>query len=147
MHSWVTDIRELVRNSGNFRQVMYTGSYSQLTIMNIGPEEDAGKEVHKDTDQFICIESGRAHLTLGHSKDEVDETHELEEGWAAFIPAGAWHNIINTGTEELKLFSLYSPVLHPRDIVHATKEEDLRAQREKDRMVTMGMAGADGFGA
>ncbi|GIU88628.1 MAG: hypothetical protein KatS3mg009_3143 [Acidimicrobiia bacterium] len=74
-------------------------------------------------DQFIRIESGRGRLELGAQEDRVDEKHEVEDDWAIIIPAGTWHNVVNTGDEDLKLYSLYSPPEHPDGTVHATKAD------------------------
>jgi mannose-6-phosphate isomerase-like protein (cupin superfamily) len=78
---------------------------------------------HPDLDQFIRVESGRGRLDLGTGQDRVDEKHDVEDDWAMIIPAGTWHNVVNTGDDDLKLYSLYSPPEHPDGTVHVTKAE------------------------
>ncbi|MBX6168115.1 MAG: cupin domain-containing protein [Thermobispora bispora] len=91
--------------------------------MSLRPGEEIGLEVHEHTDQFIRVEKGKARLTFGKSRETVDETHELDEDWAAVIPAGTWHNVVNIGDGELKLYSLYAPPEHPDGTVHVTKAD------------------------
>ena len=123
MLGWAADIeRETIENN-TFRTVLFTGEHAQLTVMSIPPGEDIGLELHDDVDQFIRIEEGRGRLELGTAEDSVDETHDLEDDWAAIIPAGLWHNVINTGDDDLKLYSLYTPPEHPDGTVHLTKAE------------------------
>ena len=48
------------------------------------------------------------------------------------IPAGIWHNVVNSGDGELKLYSLYSlysPPEHPDGTVYRTKAEAKEAER------------------
>jgi mannose-6-phosphate isomerase-like protein (cupin superfamily) len=91
--------------------------------MRLGPGEDIGWESHPQLDQFLRIESGRARIDLGRRGDDVDEQHELSDDWALIVPAGVWHNVTNTGQDELRLYSLYSPPEHPDATVHRTKAE------------------------
>ncbi|MGH3024161.1 MAG: hypothetical protein ACRDNI_10940 [Gaiellaceae bacterium] len=72
--------------------------------------------------------SERRPVELGPSEDEIAETHEVEDDWAIVVPAGVWHNVVNTGSGELKLYSLYSPPEHPDGTVHRTKEDAERAE-------------------
>ena len=95
----------------------------------VGPGEDIGREAHDHNDQFIRIEQGSARVELGAAEDRVDETYEVGDDWAAIIPAGVWHNVVNTGDGELKLYSLYSPPEHPDGTVHRTKAEAEEAER------------------
>jgi mannose-6-phosphate isomerase-like protein (cupin superfamily) len=97
--------------------------------MRLGPGEDIGREAHDHNDQFIRIEQGWARVELGGAEDRIDETHEVGDDWAAIIPAGVWHNVVNTGDGELKLYSLYSPPEHPDGTVHRTKAEAEAAER------------------
>lgn len=123
MLGWVGDIEALTLGNTNFRTVVFTGTHTQLTLMRIRPGEDIGWERHPHLDQFIRIESGRGRLELGAQEDRVDEKHEVEDDWAIIIPAGTWHNVVNTGDEDLKLYSLYSPPEHPDGTVHVTKAD------------------------
>jgi mannose-6-phosphate isomerase-like protein (cupin superfamily) len=123
MLGWIADIEQATLENENFRTVVWTGEHSQLTVMRIAPGEDIGKEVHPDHDQFIRIEAGQGRAELGPSEDVVEETHDVGDDWAIVIPAGIWHNVVNTGESDLKLYSLYSPPEHPPDTVHRTKAE------------------------
>jgi mannose-6-phosphate isomerase-like protein (cupin superfamily) len=123
MLGWVADIERATLENENFRTVVWTGEHSQLTVMRIPPGEDIGKEVHPDHDQFIRIEAGQGRAELGPSEDVVEETHDVADDWAIVIPAGIWHNVVNTGESDLKVYSLYSPPEHPPDTVHRTKAE------------------------
>ena len=106
---------------------MYTGSHTQLTLMRLQPGEDIGWETHGDLDQFLRLEQGQGRLDLGRSEERVDESHEVVADRAFIIPAGMWHNVVNTGEGDLKLYSLYSPPDHPEGTVHATKAEAVAA--------------------
>lgn len=147
MHGWAINIEELASTNTNYREVLYTGEYSQLTIMSVAPGDEVGTELHRNIDQFVHVESGIGRLTLGPKKNDVEETHDLEKGWAGFIPAGAWHNIVNTGTEDLRFYTVHCPALYPREVVYETRAEAEAAEREISREITLGIAGAEGFGA
>lgn len=147
MQGWAIDIEGLASTNTNFREVLYTGEYSQLTIMSLAPGDDVGVERHRNIDQFVHVESGRGRLTLGPKRDHLEESHDLAKGWGAFIPAGAWHNIVNTGADDLRLYTVHSPALYAREVVYETKAEAIAAEEEMNREITMGLAGADGFGA
>jgi mannose-6-phosphate isomerase-like protein (cupin superfamily) len=127
---WSADIERATLDNETFRTVLFTGAHTQLTVMHLQVGEEIGLEAHDEIDQFIRIESGRARVTMGRSRDVVDETHELEDDWAVIIPAGVWHNVVNTGDEPLKLYSLYSPPEHPDGTVHATKADADAAEAE-----------------
>ncbi|HUP76718.1 MAG TPA: cupin domain-containing protein [Acidimicrobiales bacterium] len=121
--AWVDDIERVTLDNGNFRAVIYTGEHTQLTVMRLGPGEEIGWEVHPHLDQFLRIEQGDARLDLGRDEAEVDEQHELSDDWAIIVPAGVWHNVISTGSTDVKLYSLYSPPEHPAGTIHRTKAE------------------------
>ena len=120
---YVDDIEQATLDNEHFRQVLFTGSQLQLTVMTIPPGGEVGLEMHEGLDQFIRVESGSAEVTLGRTKDSRDETHQVSDDWAAIIPGGTWHNVVNTGDEPLKLYSLYSPPEHPDGTVHETKAD------------------------
>jgi mannose-6-phosphate isomerase-like protein (cupin superfamily) len=103
--------------------MVFTGEHAQLTVMRLGPGEDIGREAHPATDQFIRIEQGSARIEFGSAEGRIDATYDVEDDWAIVIPAGIWHNVVNTGTEELKLYSIYSPPEHPPGTIHRTKAE------------------------
>jgi len=123
MIGWVGDIEQRTIENTTFRTVLFTGEHSQLTVMRIAAGEDIGREIHPDHDQFLRIEQGSARVELGASEDSVDETHDVEDDWAFVVPAGVWHNVVNTGSDDLKLYSLYSPAEHPDGTVHQTKAD------------------------
>jgi mannose-6-phosphate isomerase-like protein (cupin superfamily) len=120
---WIGNIEDETKANDTFRTVVFTGEHTQLTVMRLGPGEDIGREVHPNLDQFIRIEEGQARVELGSSEDRVDEQHDVEDDWAAIVPAGVWHNVVNTGPGDVKLYSLYSPPEHPDGTVHRTKAE------------------------
>ncbi len=123
MLGWLTDIEKLTLENGDFRRVVYTGDHTQLTVMRLAPGEDIGWESHGHLDQFLRVEQGQARVDFGRSEDSVDESHEVSDDWAVIVPAGAWHNVVNTGQEDVKLYSLYSPPEHADGTVHVTKAE------------------------
>jgi mannose-6-phosphate isomerase-like protein (cupin superfamily) len=129
MLGWVGDIEQATLDNTTFRTVLFTGEREQLTVMRLQPGEDIGREVHDDHDQFLRIEEGRARVELGRGADEADETHEVEDDWAIIVPAGVWHNVINMGDADVKLYSLYAPPEHPPDTVHHTKAGADAAER------------------
>ena len=120
---WVHDIEKLTIENTTFRTILFTGEYSQLTVMAIQPGSEIGNEVHEDRDQFLRIEAGTAKVQLSTNADTVEEEYDAEDDWAIIIPAGTWHNIINSGDEVLKLYSVYSPAEHSDGTVHETKAE------------------------
>jgi mannose-6-phosphate isomerase-like protein (cupin superfamily) len=129
MLGWVGDIERTALENATFRTVMFTGEHSQLTVMRLRPGEDIGREVHAGTDQFIRVEQGKARVEFGTAEDRVDATYEVEADWAIVIPAGVWHNVINTGTGDLRLYSLHAPPEHPPGTIHGTKDEAAAGER------------------
>ena len=129
MLGWVGDIERTTLENRTFRTVMFTGEHVQLTVMRLRPGEDIGREAHAGTDQFIRVEQGHARVEFGTAEDRVDATYEVEEDWAIVIPAGVWHNVINTGTGDLRLYSLYAPPEHPPGTIHRTPDEAGAGQR------------------
>lgn len=117
---YVVNIEELTLANENFRTAAWTGSNLQMTLMTIQPGEDIGLEVHEDHDQFLRIEQGSARVEMGPTETEL-ETWTAEDDFAIFVPAGSWHNIINTGEAPLKLYSIYAPAEHAHGTIHETK--------------------------
>ena len=128
MLGWVGDIERETLDNTTFRTVVFTGEHTQLTVMSIPTGEDIGREVHHDRDQFLRIEQGTARVELSTSEDGTDETHEVEADSAVIVPAGIWHNVVNTGDGELKVYSLYSPPEHAEGTVHRTKADAIAAE-------------------
>ena len=102
----------------------------QMTLMSIEPGGEIGLERHDDIDQFIRVEAGKGIILMGDSEDNLDFQEALEDDFAAFIPAGKWHNVINTGEEPLKLYSIYAPAEHPFGTIHNTYEEAMEAEHD-----------------
>lgn len=126
---YVVNIEELTLQNENFRTAGWTGVCMQMTLMTIQPGDDIGLEVHDDHDQFLRIEQGTARVEMGPTESDL-ETWSAEDDFAIFVPAGVWHNVVNTGSEPLKLYSIYAPAEHPHGTVHATKAEADAAEAE-----------------
>lgn len=120
---FVVDIEEATKQNNNFRTVLWTGKHLQLTLMSINPGEDIGLENHPNVDQFIRIEEGQGIVKMGDMKNMLDFQANVRDDFAIIIPAGKWHNIINTGNKPLKLYSIYAPPQHPFGTIHKTKED------------------------
>jgi|SRR5690606_2111699 len=114
---FVGDIEKLTEKNEDFRRVLYTGKHLQLVLMSIPPGGEIGEEVHEEIDQFIRVEEGEGEIVIDGNRTRI------EGDWAALIPAGARHNVINTGKKPLKLYTLYGPPEHKEGTVHRTKEE------------------------
>jgi mannose-6-phosphate isomerase-like protein (cupin superfamily) len=123
MTGWVGNVEAATIENTNFRTVLFTGANIQLTVMRLGPGEEIGVEMHDHLDQFLRIEQGSGRVTFGPSAEQVDEEHEVGDDWAIVVPGGVWHNVINTGPEELKLYSLYAPPEHPPATAPRTNAE------------------------
>lgn len=121
---YVTDIELATKQNTNFRTALWTGKYLQLTLMSIRPKEDIGLEIHYDHDQFIRIEEGQGIVLMGNSKSCLDYKRRFYDDYVIFIPAGKWHNLINTGRIPLKLYSIYAPPEHPHGTIHKRKEDE-----------------------
>ncbi len=120
---FVVNIEKATKQNNNFRIALWTGDHLQVTLMSINPGEDIGLEVHPDVDQFLRIEEGKGTVKMGDSKDNLDFQKEVYDDFAVMVPAGKWHNIVNTGDKPLKLYSIYAPPEHPRGTVHKTKAD------------------------
>lgn len=131
MKGFNSNIEKDTLENENFRKVLYTGKHSQLVLMCLQPGEDIGMEVHDDTDQFFRFEQGVGKCVI----DGV--SHEVKDGSAVIVPAGAEHNIINTSdSETLKLYTIYSPAHHKDKIICSTKEESAYNHPEFDGVTT-----------
>lgn len=129
MKGYISNIEKETLLNSNFRKVLYTAKNSQLVLMSILPGEEIGEETHH-LDQFIRIEQGKGKAVM----DGVE--HEIEDGSAIIVPAGMKHNVINTGDEVLKLYSIYSPAEHKDGTVHVTKAEALANEEHFDGKTT-----------
>ncbi len=119
MSGYIVDIEEKTKQNEYFREVLFTAPHSQLVVMSLKPKEEIGEEVHT-VDQFLRIEAGAGKAVLD------GEEFVIKEGSAIVVPAGVRHNFINTSdTEDLKLYTLYSPSEHRDKTIHKTKDEAL----------------------
>ena len=118
MKGFVDDIEKLTVENDNFRKVIYTGKHMQLVLMTLQPGEEIGAEVHDGHDQFFRIEEGSGQVIIDGNK------YEVEDDDAVIVPAGARHNVINTGEEPLRLYTIYGPPEHRDGVIHATKSDE-----------------------
>lgn len=118
MRGFAVDIEDITHNNTDYRRVLYTARDMQLVIMSLKPGEEIGNEVHT-LDQFIRIEDGEAKVILNNGETE----YLLKEDWIVIIPAGTYHNVINTSDEDLKLYTIYAPPEHQKDTIQHTKAE------------------------
>ena len=116
MKGFVKDIENLTVKNNEFRQVLYTATHCQLVVMALNLKEEIGEEVHK-LDQFFRVEEGSGEAVLDGVRTPI------RAGFAVVVPAGAKHNIINTGSVPLKLYTLYAPPNHRDGIVHHTRAD------------------------
>lgn len=120
---YVLDIEEVTEDNTNFRDTLWTGKFLQMTVMSIPVGGEVGAEVHDDHDQFIRLEEGKARVMIGDDKDNLDVDEVIKDDWAAFIPAGKWHNIVTEGDKPCKFYSIYAAPDHKPGTIHATKED------------------------
>lgn len=119
MNPFVGNIEELTETNVNFRKVLFTGKFTQLVVMSLKGGEEIGREVHDDVDQFFRIEEGEAEFIFND-----EERYQVKADDAVIVPAGTIHNVVNRSkTDDLKLYTLYSPPNHPDGTLHATKAE------------------------
>lgn len=123
MKGFVNNIEKIAEDNQNFRQVLYTGQNCQLVVMSLNPGEEIGMEVHQ-LDQFLRVESGSGQAIL----DEV--VHEITSGFGIVVPAGANHNLVNTGTAPMKIYTVYSPPNHLDGTIHTTKTDAVNDDEE-----------------
>lgn len=118
MKGFVENIEKLTVENDNFRKVLYTGKHMQLVLMTLQVGEEIGSEVHEGHDQFFRIEEGKGRVMID------DNSYDIEDDDAIIVPAGARHNVINTGSEPLRLYTLYGPPEHREGVLHATKADE-----------------------
>ena len=118
MKGFCSNIEKDTLGNDNFRKVIYTGKHSQLVLMTLKPNEEIGMEVHEDNDQFFRFEKGIGKVIIDGNE------YKVSDGFAVIVPAGAEHNVINTSdSENLSLYTIYSPAHHVDGVVRATKAE------------------------
>lgn len=131
MKGFRANIEKETLENNNFRKVLYTSKHSQLVLMSLKPNEDIGMEIHADNDQFFRFEKGQGKCIIDGNE------YEVGDGVSIVVPAGAEHNVINTSsTDDLKLYTIYSPAHHKDGIVRATKEEAMANEAEFDGVTT-----------
>jgi mannose-6-phosphate isomerase-like protein (cupin superfamily) len=126
------NINEATKENDTFRTALWTGTHLQVTLMSIDVNDDIGLEIHPEIDQFIRIEEGEGLVKMGSTKDLLDFEAKVSDDFAFMIPAGTWHNIINTGDKPLKAYSIYAPPQHPQGTVHETKADAQAAEESKE---------------
>ncbi|WP_084145884.1 cupin domain-containing protein [Anaerovorax odorimutans] len=117
----VLNIDKVTKHNDTYRTALWTGDNLQVTLMCINPGDDIGLETHPNVDQFIRIEDGQGIVKMGDTKDKLDYQERIYDDYAIMIPAGKWHNVINTGNKPLKLYAIYAPPEHPRGTINKTK--------------------------
>jgi mannose-6-phosphate isomerase-like protein (cupin superfamily) len=125
--AWGVDIEHETRTNRFWRRVIYTGKHLQVVLMSVPPMEDLGWERHRDTDQFFRVDSPKATgaVLMGRKKGQVDKVVLLHDGSAAVVPAGYWHNVINTSeSQPLNFYTIYSPPHHPPNRLQRTKQDE-----------------------
>lgn len=131
MKGYKSNIEKDTLKNRNFRKVVYTSAHSQLVLMSLKPKEEIGAETHPKNDQFLRFEGGRGRVHIDKA------TYTVKDGDAVIVPAGAKHNVINTSaTEELKIYTIYSPPHHKDQIVRKTKAEAEANEEEFDGKTT-----------
>ena len=123
MSGFKSEIEKATLENTFFRHVLFTGNHSQLVLMCLKPSEEIGMETHMDNDQFFRFEKGQGKVIIDGQEFMV------KDGDAIVVPSGSEHNVINlSDTEELKLYTIYSPAHHPDGTIHKTKDEALAAE-------------------
>lgn len=131
MKGFNKNIEQETLKNNNFRKVLYTGKHSQLVLMSLKPMEEIGMEVHTENDQFFRFEKGQGKCIIDGNE------YKVEDGSAIIVPAGAEHNIINISkTEDLKMYTIYSPAHHKDGIIRATKAEAEANEADFDGVTT-----------
>jgi mannose-6-phosphate isomerase-like protein (cupin superfamily) len=130
MKGFIDDIEELTEDNEDFRHVLYTGQKLQLVLMTLQPGEEIGEEVHAGTDQFFRVEKGKGEVVID------GKATKIKSDMAIIVPAGARHNIKNTGDKPLNLYTLYAPPEHIDGTVHATKADAEAAHEHFDGQTT-----------
>lgn len=125
----VFDLETATTTNDTYRTVAWTGKYLQVTLMSIPVGESVGLEAHPETDQFLRLDAGQGRVVMGPTKDELTFQQDVEDGWVILVPAGTWHDVINTGDEPMRLYAVYAPVHHAPGIVQATAAD---AERDEE---------------
>lgn len=130
MKGFVEDIEKLTKDNDDFRRVLYTGRHLQLVLMTIQPGEDIGEEVHEGHDQFFRVEDGKGEVLIDGKRTKIEDDD------AIIVPAGARHNVVNTGKKPLRVYTIYGPPEHVDATVHPTKVDALAHHEHFDGRTT-----------
>ena len=130
MKGFVADIEDLTEDNEDFRRVLYTGKHLQLVLMSLRPGEEIGEEVHADHDQFFRIQTGEGEVWIDGARTKIEGDD------AVIVPAGARHNVVNTGTKALRLYTIYGPPEHRDGVVRSTKAEATAREEHFDGATT-----------
>ncbi|MBH0329053.1 cupin [Brevibacillus brevis] len=126
---YVVNIEQATKQNNTFRTALWTGKHLQVTLMSINVGDDIGLENHPNTDQFIRVEEGQGLVRMGDRQDHLDFEQRVNDNDAIMVPAGTWHNVINTGNTPLKVYSIYAPPHHPFGTVHETKASAMASEQ------------------
>lgn len=127
---YVDNIEKATVENEDFRRTLYTGNYLQLVLMTLQPGEEIGEETHEDRDQFFRVEEGSGEIHIDGVR------HRVEDDFAVIVPAGACHNVVNTGSAPLRIYTIYGPPEHVEGVVHKTKAEADAAHEHFDGRTT-----------
>jgi mannose-6-phosphate isomerase-like protein (cupin superfamily) len=127
---YYANVEDLTKANTDFRHVLYTGKHVQLVLMTLQPAEEIGMEVHEENDQFFRFEEGLGTVIVGETE------YKVGDGDVVIVPAGTQHNVMNTGAEPLKLYTLYAPSHHKDGIIRATKQEAMDNEADFDGVTT-----------
>lgn len=130
MKGFVDNIESLTVENSDFRRVLYTGKEMQLVLMTLRPGEEIGEEVHADRDQFFRVEQGEGEVVIDGTRSKV------ESQTAIVVPSGARHNVKNTGSEPLKLYTIYAPPEHADGVVQRTRADAEQSHEHFDGRTT-----------
>ncbi|MEZ5088106.1 MAG: cupin domain-containing protein [Tessaracoccus sp.] len=120
------DIERATKENANYRTVAWTGRYLQVTLMSIPVGGSIGLEQHPETDQFLRLDSGQGRVLMGSARDALDYQQDVSDGWSIQVPAGTWHDIVNTGDVPMRLYAVYAPVHHAPGVVQPTASDAAR---------------------
>lgn len=118
MKGYIDDIEKVTEDNNDYRRVLYTGKHLQLVLMALQPGEEIGEEVHEGHDQFFRFEAGSGELHIDGA------VHAIGADIGVIVPAGARHNVVNTGDAPLKLYTLYGPPEHRDGVLQPTKADE-----------------------
>lgn len=121
MKGYISDIKQIAKQNSSFRRVLETGKFTQVVIMSIPPGGDIGEETHADTDQVLYLVKGEGKVMLNGEK------HAFKKHDLVLVHAGTKHNFLNTGEDDMKIITMYSPPHHPEGTVHRTKADAEKA--------------------